>query len=315
MFKDSAWTYRYFKLISHARKRTLTNGYSEMHHVIPKCMGGNNDSTNLVKLTAREHLVAHKILVRCCKTEFHRKLLFALWAMAVLKNKHTNQRAYLTSREYSKLREEYFTSRRGIPLTDETKNKISQALTGNKIPEHVIQKRSATLTKNLISGKTQIRRNKLTDEQKILRKQKIAESFTEERRNHAIEKMKLSKSNWSEEEKLIYSKKLSIANTGKIRSEEQRTNISKGLLASPYQHSEETKLKISNAQLGKVKDPLIKFVLKTPTGEIIERVSKAADICKEFNIGVKYFYLSLKKKLPIQSGKAKGWQLLSKEKL
>jgi len=37
-------------IIDRARNRTLT-GYTERHHVIPRCLGGTNDKENLVKLT------------------------------------------------------------------------------------------------------------------------------------------------------------------------------------------------------------------------------------------------------------------------
>ena len=316
MFKDSAWVNRYYILIAHAKARVKVEGYTEKHHIIPKCMGGTDDESNLATLTAREHLIAHRILVRCCAKEFYKKLLFALWAMATLKNKHsTGKRIHLTSRQYAKLREEYFLSRRGIPLSADVKAKISKTLTGNKIPLRVIEKRSATLARNIKSGKTKITRNKLTEDQKISRSKKIAETFTEDKRKIAAGKMLATKAAWSEEERASYSKKLSNVNTGKTRSKEQCANISAGLLASDYIPSAETKTKIGDAQRGKIKDPVTKFILKAPCGQIIERLSKAEDVCKEFNIGIKYLYLSLKKKLPIQSGKAKGWQLLSKTRI
>jgi hypothetical protein len=34
----------------------------ELHHILPKCMGGNNNKTNLVRLTLREHYVCHLLL-------------------------------------------------------------------------------------------------------------------------------------------------------------------------------------------------------------------------------------------------------------
>jgi hypothetical protein len=39
-------------------------GYSEGHHITPKCMGGTNNKSNIVYLTAREHYVAHQLLVK-----------------------------------------------------------------------------------------------------------------------------------------------------------------------------------------------------------------------------------------------------------
>jgi hypothetical protein len=38
--------------------------YFEQHHIIPKCMGGSNNITNLVKLTPEEHFVCHQLLVK-----------------------------------------------------------------------------------------------------------------------------------------------------------------------------------------------------------------------------------------------------------
>jgi hypothetical protein len=54
----------YQKLIAHAQKRVCINGYVERHHVLPKSLGGTDDSSNLVALTAREHFIAHMLLAR-----------------------------------------------------------------------------------------------------------------------------------------------------------------------------------------------------------------------------------------------------------
>ncbi len=54
----------YEALIERARKRPALEGYKEAHHVIPKCLGGTNDATNLVDLTAEEHFVAHQLLAK-----------------------------------------------------------------------------------------------------------------------------------------------------------------------------------------------------------------------------------------------------------
>lgn len=53
----------YDRLIQKARERIL-EGYSERHHVVPKCLGGSDDKTNLVDLTPEEHYVAHQLLVK-----------------------------------------------------------------------------------------------------------------------------------------------------------------------------------------------------------------------------------------------------------
>lgn len=53
----------YNSLIERSNPRIL-DGYSERHHIIPRCMGGNDDPENLVKLTAREHFIVHRLLTK-----------------------------------------------------------------------------------------------------------------------------------------------------------------------------------------------------------------------------------------------------------
>lgn len=56
--KYSRW---YNALITKAQNRTI-EGYVESHHIIPRSFGGNDSKANLVKLTAREHYIAHALL-------------------------------------------------------------------------------------------------------------------------------------------------------------------------------------------------------------------------------------------------------------
>jgi len=53
----------YNDLINRSINRTTTQGiYYEKHHIIPKCMGGLDDSINMTSLTYREHFIAHWLL-------------------------------------------------------------------------------------------------------------------------------------------------------------------------------------------------------------------------------------------------------------
>lgn len=52
----------YNNLVDSARKNS--EGYLETHHIVPKCMGGNDDKDNLVKMTARQHFIAHWLLYK-----------------------------------------------------------------------------------------------------------------------------------------------------------------------------------------------------------------------------------------------------------
>ena len=53
----------YNLLIERAKLRTLTS-YKEAHHIFPKCLGGTDDTNNLVNLTYREHYIAHLLLAK-----------------------------------------------------------------------------------------------------------------------------------------------------------------------------------------------------------------------------------------------------------
>ena len=46
------------------RTRPTPEGYTEQHHIIPRCLGGSDKSENLVTLTAKEHYLAHLLLVK-----------------------------------------------------------------------------------------------------------------------------------------------------------------------------------------------------------------------------------------------------------
>ena len=41
--------------------------YSESHHIIPKCVGGDDSEINLTILTAKEHYIAHLLLTKIYK--------------------------------------------------------------------------------------------------------------------------------------------------------------------------------------------------------------------------------------------------------
>lgn len=105
MFLDNKYTTLYYKIIAKAQSRLVT-GYTEEHHIIPKSLNGSNDSTNLVLLTAREHLICHMLLTKMVTGKHHQKMIHAWWAMATLEADCQN-RHRLTSRQYETLRKAY----------------------------------------------------------------------------------------------------------------------------------------------------------------------------------------------------------------
>ena len=53
----------YDQLISRGKNRVL-EGYTEKHHIVPRCLGGSDSVDNLVSLTPEEHYMCHLLLVK-----------------------------------------------------------------------------------------------------------------------------------------------------------------------------------------------------------------------------------------------------------
>lgn len=95
MFKQNKYTNWYFSIITKAKNenRTDTSRYYEKHHIIPKALGGTNESSNLVKLTAKEHYVAHLLLMKMVITKRAQyQMAGAYQYMSNIRNDYTKQR-------------------------------------------------------------------------------------------------------------------------------------------------------------------------------------------------------------------------------
>lgn len=55
---------KHYDLLIERAKNRILHGYQERHHIIPRCMGGSDDKSNLVGLTPEEHFFAHIILIK-----------------------------------------------------------------------------------------------------------------------------------------------------------------------------------------------------------------------------------------------------------
>jgi len=139
----------YTNLIKRATDRSVPKEvYTELHHIVPKCMGGTDDQHNLVRLTGREHFVAHLLLVKIYPHDS--KLVYAAMRMAhqcnsgryyewlrkrhsenvsdmMLGNKHSLGRIRPATEK-----EAISNKMKGIPKSQETKAKMSESQKGNK---------------------------------------------------------------------------------------------------------------------------------------------------------------------------------------
>jgi hypothetical protein len=104
MFNQSKYTKWYYSITDRARSRKK-EGYTEGHHIIPKCMGGDNSKSNLVRLTAREHFICHQLLVKMVSSE--RRSQMALAATKMWQRGNNQQRDYrYNSKTYESLKKE-----------------------------------------------------------------------------------------------------------------------------------------------------------------------------------------------------------------
>ena len=104
MFINNKYTNCYISLIAQAQNREVTQGtYTENHHIIPKCMGGPDTKDNLVRLTAKEHYVAHLLLTKMTEGVYQQKMCFALWRM-MHDPKNRDKRHCVSASQYEKIK-------------------------------------------------------------------------------------------------------------------------------------------------------------------------------------------------------------------
>ena len=111
--------------------------YGEWHHIVPRCMGGNNDKSNLVRLSAREHYVAHQLLF----LEYRTSKLAHAWFNMIRKD--PNQERIYTSRQHERAVKAHANALRksmkgegnhfyGRKHTQESKDAVGRANAGRK---------------------------------------------------------------------------------------------------------------------------------------------------------------------------------------
>ena len=84
----------YCKLVDNALKRGLNksnlSGYYEKHHILPRCLGGENENYNYVLFTSLEHIVAHILLYYIYDDNL--KIIYSADCMLTLKSYSTIDR-------------------------------------------------------------------------------------------------------------------------------------------------------------------------------------------------------------------------------
>lgn len=129
MFLLNKYTIWYTNIVDNAFVRSLPDDvYTEVHHIIPRSMGGNDSEENLVKLTAREHFICHALLTKIVPPDHKKKMNYAFWRMA---NSGSFGKRYTpSSRMYEFAKKQFIISMQGHPnyllfQKSESKERIS----------------------------------------------------------------------------------------------------------------------------------------------------------------------------------------------
>jgi hypothetical protein len=105
MFLPNKYTDCYNNIIARAKSRVLSKEiYTEKHHIYPKSLGGSNSKDNLVRLTAREHFICHRLLVKMVENKAKYQMIKACEMMT--KKNNWQSRYQITSRTYEKLKKD-----------------------------------------------------------------------------------------------------------------------------------------------------------------------------------------------------------------
>jgi hypothetical protein len=118
----------YQRLIAKAKARVCLHGYVERHHILPRALGGNDDSSNLVALSAREHFVAHVLLAKIHGGN--------MWQAVILMSggKYCNNRLFEIARRLSSFEREKSIKQKRMtdPSFDAYMYKVRSAATKNR---------------------------------------------------------------------------------------------------------------------------------------------------------------------------------------
>lgn len=219
----STFKEKYFEIINNRKAHPLEDGvFGEIHHIWPKSLGGSNDEDNLVKLTPQEHYDCHELLpfmyLEEGDTNGYQRMMYA-WNQI----SHTRDGLIINAEKYAKMRERFSEICKGRQFSDETKQKMSEANSGEKNP---------MFGKNAFEGKT--------EEEMAIIKQKMSESRRGEK-NPMFGKNPFSGK--TEEEMAIIKQKMSESRSGENNPMFGKQSAMKG-----KKQSDDAKRKISEAK-------------------------------------------------------------------
>ena len=185
--------------------------YLENHHIKPASLFPelSRDKDNLVLLTAKEHFVCHLLLCKFTESHSKYKMINALIRMAY--SESDEQKRY-KSRSYSIVRkliaEKNSARMKGVPKSEEWKQKMSLKMKGRKMDQSFSEKRSE-INKILWANGTYKGRIKSEEEKQKIRIARSKQIITEETKRKISEKNKGQKRSeeWKQKIKIARAKR------------------------------------------------------------------------------------------------------------
>lgn len=192
------------------KKDDINYIYYERHHIIPRCIGGNDDKENLVLLTAREHFLCHWLLVYVYPNNI--KLTYAFWLMCNYKGNGI-EKYKVSSRIYEISKLSHAESLKNRIVSEETRKKLSIVNTGKAHSMETREKISSSRR-----GKKLSIQHKESIRNSLIGKNKNKIHTPETKLKWSIAKKGKKLSPFTEDHK----EKIGIANRGKKWSHETR---------------------------------------------------------------------------------------------
>ena len=203
-----------YESLMHVASLTNTGaGPYEKHHIKPKCMGGNNTSDNLVRLTYRQHYVAHRLLAKFTDGEDSMRMWCAL-------KRFTGTSAYgaeyrIKSRAYALIKEKHAQAvtalSKGRKFGPEVRARMSAA-------------QKARFEKDRLAGKSHHTKGKIKAESTLI-KMRAANTGAN---NPAYGKSR------SEDEKRRISASMKGVQKSPEHREKLKTNLRKAIAKNPF---------------------------------------------------------------------------------
>lgn len=125
----------YIDFIENCKTKNYGELLTHKHHILPKFMGGTNESDNLIVLSVEDHFLAHKLLAENCDDEFDKNgnKMSAAYIAGKYKTFNVTKQEIgnlirEAKKEYYKNNEVWNKGKKGLQFhTEEIKKKISKA--------------------------------------------------------------------------------------------------------------------------------------------------------------------------------------------